>query len=449
LDAESFVNAQGNVRANGLDERIRVVKVEAPGVQNDDEGPASKKPLHNQGPQFGFDGIFGGDKQDENEKEIEAPHTTSASETASSSQTLPHPTPRPTLIPIQFTMCNPPFYSSASDVLDSEAGKELGAFGACTGAPVEMITPGGEAAFVGGMVRESVSGLRGVSMMDAGDVGVGVGGGEENKTGRGKRRRVEGSAHPTGDHDSEKATAYSSSNKIHPSMEKEITPRWYTSMLGKMNSVVEVVDIFRELGITNYAITEFVQGQTRRWAVGWCVGGWRLSDDVARLANPNPTLARLLPPRNTLRFDVTTDKNEDGFATRVRLEGVLNAVEGTTVTEVTDAHEEGAVVEFVVSVPRDTWSRNARRKRKREEGNDREGGPSTKEDNRHSESVLAVVCAAVLRRRVGANVKEKAKEAQTDTEMEMEVRWMYGEERSLLESFASHVARKFLETIRG
>ena len=49
--------------------------------------------------------------------------------------------------------------------------------------------------------------------------------------------------------------------------------QWYTSMLGKLNSVVEVVEKLREKGAQNWAVTTFVQGQiTRRWAVAWSWG---------------------------------------------------------------------------------------------------------------------------------------------------------------------------------
>jgi hypothetical protein len=102
--------------------------------------------------------------------------------------------------------------------------------------------------------------------------------------------------------------------------------RWHTSMLGKLSSVAEVVDVIQGYNvshplsfnlassflcstmecfflpcfipppyivfncyrieltnwlssqITNYAITEFVQGQTRRWAIGWSLGAFRMAD---------------------------------------------------------------------------------------------------------------------------------------------------------------------------
>ena len=52
--------------------------------------------------------------------------------------------------------------------------------------------------------------------------------------------------------------------------------QWYTSMLGKASSIIEVVGRLKTVGAHNWAVTEFVQGQkTRRWAVGWSWGDMR------------------------------------------------------------------------------------------------------------------------------------------------------------------------------
>lgn len=126
------------------------------------------------------------------------------------------------------------------------------------------------------------------------------------------------------------------------------------------------------------------------------------AQDIARITNPNPTLQRLLPPRNTLRFEVAKD---------ARLESVLHGVEGATVTP------EGSESSYVVCVTHDTWSRGARRKRKHaaEPGD-----------------CLGLVSRIVL----GQGMREDR--------MEMTVEWLYGEARTLLESFGSHVARKMM-----
>lgn len=111
-------------------------------------------------------------------------------------------------------MCNPPFYTSPEDLLASAAAKSRPAHSACTGAEVEMVTPGGEVAFVSRMIDESVT----------------------------LKTRIQ----------------------------------WYTSMLGKLSSVNKVVEKLKSVGLDNWAVTEFIQGQkTRRWAVAWSWGGMR------------------------------------------------------------------------------------------------------------------------------------------------------------------------------
>lgn len=111
-------------------------------------------------------------------------------------------------------MCNPPFYASNSELLASAAAKSRPPHSACTGAEVEMVTPGGEVAFVSRMVDESVA----------------------------LKTRIQ----------------------------------WYTSMLGKLSSVSEIVEKLKSVGVDNWAVTEFVQGQkTRRWAVAWSWGPMR------------------------------------------------------------------------------------------------------------------------------------------------------------------------------
>ena len=144
---------------------------------------------------------------------------------------------------LDFTMCNPPFYASRDEMIASARAKERPPFSvshyklckqitdkppiaerrqkyknahlqACTGAEIEMVTPGGEIAFVTRMIDESLR----------------------------LRERV----------------------------------IWYTSMLGKLSSVSVIVEKLIQHGNHNYAVTEFVQGsKTKRWAVAWSWGDLR------------------------------------------------------------------------------------------------------------------------------------------------------------------------------
>ncbi|KAL9129432.1 MAG: hypothetical protein Q9217_002106 [Psora testacea] len=115
---------------------------------------------------------------------------------------------------IDFTLCNPPFYASSADLIASAASKSRPPYSACTGADVEMVTPGGEVAFVSRMIDES----------------------------------------------------------------KNLDERcqWYTSMLGKSNSVETVLQRLRNAGVDNWAVKDLVQGsKTKRWAVAWSWGSLR------------------------------------------------------------------------------------------------------------------------------------------------------------------------------
>jgi 23S rRNA (adenine1618-N6)-methyltransferase len=66
---------------------------------------------------------------------------------------------------------------------------------------------------------------------------------------------------------------------VEESRQLKDTVRWYTSMLGKLSSVHQVIDRLKEIGINNWAVTLLRAGnKTRRWAVGWSYGNRRPSN---------------------------------------------------------------------------------------------------------------------------------------------------------------------------
>ncbi|MCJ1424275.1 hypothetical protein MMC29_002162 [Sticta canariensis] len=122
---------------------------------------------------------------------------------------------------VDFTMCNPPFYTSVSELISSAAAKSHPPRSACTGAEVEMVTDGGEVAFVQLMIKESC--------------------------------------------------------------QLKTDCQWYTSMLGKLSSLYTVLDTLKSVAVCNWAVKEFVQGtKTRRWAIAWSFQSARPTKDVAR-----------------------------------------------------------------------------------------------------------------------------------------------------------------------
>ncbi|KAF8972036.1 hypothetical protein BDZ97DRAFT_1650372 [Flammula alnicola] len=269
----------------------------------------------------------------------------------------------------EFSMCNPPFYGSAQEVAESAQAKELPPSAVCTGTDIEMIYPdGGEAGFVGRMVDES----------------------ERFQT----------------------------------------RCKWYTSMLGKMFSVVSIVEI------TNYAITEFVQGQTRRWAIGWSFTDLHLPDSIARIPfiTPTHTLYPVLPPRNTL---VQTFPDCTFKTVRDALSEILQSIEGVSATEVNhppepvdsaivsshsarDPTNSGSADLFFIEAQENTWSRSARRKPSR----------------RYHRSIARPVSQPSIDIAPGANA------AATAGICAVEFQWIFGKDRALFESFVSHINRK-------
>ncbi|KAF8815183.1 hypothetical protein BYT27DRAFT_7196859 [Phlegmacium glaucopus] len=207
----------------------------------------------------------------------------------------------------EFTMCNPPFYTSPEEVAQSASEKDLAPNAVCTGADIEMIFgDGGEEGFVGQMVDES----------------------ERFQT----------------------------------------RCKWYTSMLGKMSSVTTIIENLRKRSIVNYAITEFVQGQTHRWAVGWSFIDMHLPDSIARIPSivAGHPLYPLMPPHHTL---TQSFPNCSVPMLADILDRKLRLLEGVSVTNrdlgsVSNTDSSSASRTLFVEAEGNTWSRSARRRRR-------------------------------------------------------------------------------------
>ncbi|KAF2857548.1 hypothetical protein K470DRAFT_223161 [Piedraia hortae CBS 480.64] len=143
--------------------------------------------------------------------------------------TLALVSPDASLIPTQgnldFTMTNPPFYSTTSDLeADNSTPKSNPASAVCTGSANEMVTPGGEVAFVTRIITESLI-LK---------------------------------------------------DKV----------QWYTAMLGHLHSLQTIVITLKRHKIGNFAVASLQAGwKTNRWAVAWSFRDFRPRCDVARHGN--------------------------------------------------------------------------------------------------------------------------------------------------------------------
>ncbi|KIJ18076.1 hypothetical protein PAXINDRAFT_110517 [Paxillus involutus ATCC 200175] len=304
IDKESLMSAHQNVERNGLSDRIRVVDV-------------------------------------------------------SFSTSILRPLEEDAATLFHLTMCNPPFYSSAEEVIQSAEAKECGPNAVCTAGENEMITLGGEVSFVSRIFTESLH----------------------------HRTRC----------------------------------RWYTSMLGKMSSLPQIVDLLRGHQIENYAITEFVQGQTRRWAIAWSFGTHRLPDFVARIANP--ALQGIMPSRTTLYQQIANVQSlELLYNTLLQ---VLADIESAYVKPELTGSETSIPSVFVQAVEV-TWSRSARRKKATQ--------PPLQTTSHQS---LILQCRISC-----AEGAPPGSEKQRAGGLYLEYQWVDGSDRGIFESFVSHVNRK-------
>ncbi|KAF9525107.1 hypothetical protein CPB83DRAFT_897251 [Crepidotus variabilis] len=306
-----------------------------------------------------------------------------------------------------FTMCNPPFYSSSKEIESLAKGKHLPPNAVCTGSTTEMIYPGGEVAFVGKMVDESTT----------------------------YRRQC----------------------------------RWYTSMLGKLSSVEKIVQRLRSHNIANYAITEFIQGRTRRWAVAWSFFEDRLPDSISRMnVSSSHPLSTYMPPRNTLSQPLQSSTAVDLRNIETALENALKLVQRITLTVTSDDQPPNAQV-YILEAAQNTWSRSARRQQRHGGSLDFSNPPS---------SAITMVCSVKVSQGSpisevplqnksyqadewsevldgldedddmdiddSSTVEEKKRPDTQHTQKPLSLvfQWLSGEDRAMFESFASHVGRK-------
>jgi 23S rRNA (adenine1618-N6)-methyltransferase len=126
---------------------------------------------------------------------------------------------------LDFTLCNPPFFTDSAEMEKSLSGegKATGPNAICTGANTEMVCAGGDLGFVTRIVEESLV----------------------------LRSRV----------------------------------KWYSSMLGKLSSAKAIVELLKSHNITNWAVGVLEPGiktGTKRWIVAWSFDDLRPRHSIAR-----------------------------------------------------------------------------------------------------------------------------------------------------------------------
>ncbi|KAG0140567.1 hypothetical protein CROQUDRAFT_84160 [Cronartium quercuum f. sp. fusiforme G11] len=331
-----------------------------------------------------------------------------------------------------FTMCNPPFYSSKDEIDELSLKKETVPHAACTGSETEMLTPGGEEAFINQLIKDSLA------------------------------------------------------------LKSHI--RWFTSLCGKFTTLADVVKTFKIMKGNNYALTELLQGQTRRWVIGWSWQDWRLPDAISRPSGVTSlrSTKNLLPLPNEMDYHLPTSLtailSTDELSARISR--ILTSLpdlqwrqsqgsEGRTDRTVPQGSAEA--VSWNVTALRKSWSRAERRKRKlstHQPSNDgqttQQGGSIIKLDGTNQtdlnfrpilEASLTLFTTKPSRisfvakstsnqcielgdpssKEMGLSSKEGPALAQVgDGVYTLHVRWIRGYERDVFESFWNHMIKKVI-----
>lgn len=124
--------------------------------------------------------------------------------------------------------------------------------------------------------------------------------------------------------------------------------RWYTSLVGLKKTIQPLVRLLKESGISNYVVTTFIQGDTTRWGIAWSFYANR------------PTSAKVLQawlPKFTFEAELPQDKTHVNSL-------VKEILQDLDIDHTLDVTEDEILYEC--SVNTNTWSRAARRQRKRQ-----------------------------------------------------------------------------------
>lgn len=158
--------------------------------------------------------------------------------------------------PLDFTMCNPPFYSSVEELEQSYADKSQSPAAVCTGSVSEMVY------------------YEATSIQSHTDIGNSSSASKSN-TQKDDHATPSDSSNVLGGDAAFALRILAESSE--PAMRHRV--RWYSCMLGKLSSLKIVIERLKTVGVFNWAVSELRAGKrTKRWAVAWSWGGARPSN---------------------------------------------------------------------------------------------------------------------------------------------------------------------------
>ncbi|CAO3651881.1 unnamed protein product [Cunninghamella echinulata] len=188
---------------------------------------------------------------------------------------------------------------------------------------------------------------------------------------------------------------------------------WYTTMIGLKKTIRPIIQILKQHDINNYVVTEFCQGRTKRWGLAW-------SFTSNRIVKSNSL--EYYRPKSQFTIDLPVpllDANK-------YLDGILNDLDIDITSKETTTND----LIIIITPTRNTWSRSARRQRKRQKLLQEQQGQTESIINTNEQNI-SLKMEFIL-----STHKEKKKTCHMDCS------WLQGDDRSLFESLWNHIKKR-------
>lgn len=192
---------------------------------------------------------------------------------------------------------------------------------------------------------------------------------------------------------------------------------WYTSMIGLKKTIRPLVRQLNDAGVDNYVVTHFSQGKTSRWAIAWSFHDKRPSTiKVIQTWSPNNTFEIQLPQSTAVVQGYVKD--------------ILEDLDIQYKTEEEEDNNEEVIMNCCVE--KNTWSRAARRQKKRQKLSPQERlGDKKGEDVKSNDKPFTFTL--------------EFSQSSNATQSYLQITWQKGGDRAMFEGFWSHLKKRVEE----
>ncbi|CAO3651414.1 unnamed protein product [Cunninghamella blakesleeana] len=188
---------------------------------------------------------------------------------------------------------------------------------------------------------------------------------------------------------------------------------WYTTMIGLKKTIRPIIQVLKQYEINNYVVTEFCQGRTKRWGLAWSF----TSDRIIKSNSLD-----YYRPKSQFTIDLPIQLSE----AKKYLNDILNDLE-IDIQNHDTTDDNDYLVKIIISPIKNSWSRSARRQRKRQKLQPQEQTTSANDDGNKISLKIEFTLS-----------KHKNK----NNECQVCCSWQQGDDRTIFESLWNHIKKR-------